>query len=183
MGSASSKQPETTPKTQVWTSETPVRFSQGLVDSLQSSSESDSTRAKALELHIQSRVSEELKKLQDRAARDFEELSARISAAEDAASTTTPKQQSAAAANRSEGDQLRQLGREAVQNDVAELKRKLEGRRKLAGVGEGVEKAKSEVVRCLRENDRRPLDCWREVEGFRREVKRLEDTWVEKMVR
>ncbi|EKD15247.1 hypothetical protein MBM_06463 [Drepanopeziza brunnea f. sp. 'multigermtubi' MB_m1] len=180
MGSASSKQAETTPKTQVWTSETPVRFSQGLVDSLQSSSESDSTRAKALELHIQSRVAEELKKLQDRAARDFEELSAKISAAEDASTTN---QQSATAANLSEGDQLRQLGREAVQNDVAELKRKLEGRKKLADVGEGVEKAKSEVVRCLRENDRRPLDCWKEVEGFRREVKRLEDTWVEKIVR
>merc|ERR1712058_212151 len=82
MGSGSSK-PDTAPKTQVWTSETPVRFSQGLVDSLQSSSETDSTRAKTLELHIQSRVSEELKKLQDKAAKDFEELSAKISAAED----------------------------------------------------------------------------------------------------
>lgn len=47
---------------------------------------------------------------------------------------------------------------------------------------ESVENARSEVVRCLRENDRRPLDCWREVEAFKEEVKRLEKGWVEKVV-
>ena len=78
---------------------------------------------------------------------------------------------------------MRELGREAVQNDVLELKRKLEKRKQVRDVDEGVEKAKSEVVRCLRENDRRPLDCWREVENFRQEVRRLEGAWVEKIVR
>jgi len=38
----------------------------------------------------------------------------------------------------------------------------------------GVMAAKDGVVKCLRENDRRPLDCWREVEAFKREVGRLE---------
>jgi altered-inheritance-of-mitochondria protein 13 len=75
------------------------------------------------------------------------------------------------------------VGRDAVQKDVQELKAKLERRRKLVEVDEGVDRAKSEVVRCLRENDRRPLDCWREVEAFRKEVRRLEGTWVEKVVR
>jgi altered-inheritance-of-mitochondria protein 13 len=46
-----------------------------------------------------------------------------------------------------------------------------------------VEKARDEVVKCLRENDRRPLDCWREVEKFKEEVRRVEDKWVEKVVR
>ncbi|KAL2075976.1 hypothetical protein VTL71DRAFT_919 [Oculimacula yallundae] len=178
MGSGSSK-PDTAPKTQVWTSETPVRFSQGLVDSLQSSSETDSTRAKTLELHIQQRVSEELKKLQDKASKDFEELSAKISAAEN--DSSDKKKQSSK--DKSEGDHLRQLGREAVQNDVEGLKKKLEQRKKLADLDEGVEKAKSEVVKCLRANDRRPLDCWKEVETFREEVRRLEGAWVEKIVR
>ncbi|CAL3962682.1 unnamed protein product [Diplocarpon coronariae] len=176
MGSGSSK-PDTAPKTQVWTSETPVRFSQGLVDSLQSSPESDSTRAKTLELHIQARVSQELKKLQERASADFEELSAKISAAED------PTTQKAGGDATPEGDHLRQLGREAVQNDVSELKKKLEQRKKLVDLDDGVEKAKSEVVECLRLNDRRPLDCWKEVETFRQEVRRLEGRWVEKVVR
>lgn len=47
---------------------------------------------------------------------------------------------------------------------------------------EGVESARSEVVRCLRENDRRPLDCWEEVEAFKREVKNWEKGWVEKVI-
>jgi len=78
---------------------------------------------------------------------------------------------------------LRDLGRESVQNDVKELKKKLEQRKKLADVDEGVEKAKSEVVKCLRDNDRRPLDCWKEVQTFKEEVRRLEGAWVEKVVR
>jgi altered-inheritance-of-mitochondria protein 13 len=152
------------------TSEQPVRFSQELIDSLQASTESDSTRARTLELHIQSRVASELKALQERASKDFEELQSKISAPE-------PKQEKSA------GETLRDLGRESVQNDVQELRKKLEQRKKLNDVDEGVEKAKSEVVRCLRENDRRPLDCWKEVQTFREEVRRLEGVWVEKVVR
>ena len=135
--------------------------------------QSDSTRAKTLELHIQSRVNSELKKLQDRAAKDFAELSSKISAAETSASEK----------GKSAGDALRDLGRESVQNEVQELRKKLEQRKKLTDLGDEVEKAKGEVVRCLRENDRRPLDCYREVERFREEVRRLEGVWVEKIVR
>ena len=137
--------------------------------------QTDSTRAKTLELHIQARVAEELKRLQDRASKDYEELQAKISAAEDSSKKESK--------GKSAGDTLRDLGRESVQNDVKELKKKLEQRKKLAAVDEGVEKAKSEVVKCLRANDRRPLDCWKEVEDFKREVRRLEGVWVEKVVR
>ena len=70
-----------------------------------------------------------------------------------------------------------------MQNDVKELRKKLEQRKKLTAVDEDVEKAKSQVVKCLRENDRRPLDCWKEVENFKNEVRRLEGVWVEKIVR
>lgn len=131
---------------------------------------SDSTRAKTLELHIQSRVQAELKALQDRASKDFEELQAKLSAEE-------PKKE-----EKSAGDTLRDLGRESVQNEVVELKRKLEKRKLVKEVDESVEKAKGAVVRCLSENDRRPLDCWREVQTFREEVRRLEGVWVEKIV-
>jgi MICOS complex subunit MIC19 len=46
-----------------------------------------------------------------------------------------------------------------------------------------VERATDEVVRCLRGNDRRPLDCWREVEVFREVVGRVERGWVERTLR
>jgi altered-inheritance-of-mitochondria protein 13 len=131
----------------------------------------DSTRAKTLELHVQKRVASELQLLKERTEKDLEELKLKISAAEE----TSQK--------KSAGDVMRDLGREAVQNDVTELKKKLERRKKLADVDGGVEKAKSEVVRCLRENDRKPLDCYREVERFRAEVRRLESVWVDNVIR
>ena len=141
------------------------------------SPQNDSTREKSLELHIQSRVNAELKKLHEQAQKDFETLSSKISE-----KTASEKSSSEKDANKSAGDHLRDLGRESVQNEVAELKKKLEQRKRVRDVDESVEKAKSDVVRCLRENDRRPLDCWREVEAFKREVSRLEGSWVEKVV-
>lgn len=68
-----------------------------------------------------------------------------------------------------------------MQKEIESLKRKLEKRKvreEVAG-DEGVERAKGKLVKCLREKDRRPLDCWEEVEGFKREVGRLERRFVE----
>ena len=45
-----------------------------------------------------------------------------------------------------------------------------------------VEKAKEDMVSCLRKNDRRPLDCWKEVEVFKREVGRLERGYLGKVL-
>ena len=73
-----------------------------------------------------------------------------------------------------------------MQKEVAALKQKLEQRKKVVEVeklDEQVSKAREDVIKCLRGNDRRPLDCWREVETFREEVRKLEERWVEKVVR
>jgi MICOS complex subunit MIC19 len=75
-----------------------------------------------------------------------------------------------------------QLSSHAVSREVNALRTKLESRKTVRELPESVEKARSEVVRCLRDNDRRPLDCWREVEQFKAEVRRLEQTWVDKVV-
>ena len=45
-----------------------------------------------------------------------------------------------------------------------------------------INKAKEKVVTCLRLNDRRPLDCWKEVEAFKREVGRLEGAFLGKVL-
>jgi len=72
--------------------------------------------------------------------------------------------------------------RQTVSKEVEQLRQKLESRKKVRDIPASVEAARGEVVRCLRENDRRPLDCWREVEAFKEEVRRLEKGWVEKVV-
>ena len=65
--------------------------------------------------------------------------------------------------------------------EVDELRRKLDERKKIRDLPESVEKSRSKVIQCLRENDRRPLDCWQEVEDFKAEVKKLEKTWVDRV--
>jgi altered-inheritance-of-mitochondria protein 13 len=70
-----------------------------------------------------------------------------------------------------------------VSKEIAGLKAKLERRKKLEAADPGVEKAKEELVQCLRINDRRPLDCWKEAEAFKKEVGKLERAFVERTVR
>ena len=178
-------------------SETPVRFSQELVDSLQSSTEvceswnpyksiltlnagqTDSTREKTLELHIQSRVAQELKRIEAHESQLLKELEEKIS------SEPLPSESGELQGHdgRAAFDQLKDLNRESIQREITSLKTKLDSRKKVEDLDRGVERAKSEVVQCLRANDRRPLDCWKEVEAFRREVSRLEQAFVDRALR
>ncbi|QSS59612.1 DUF1690 domain-containing protein [Histoplasma capsulatum] len=80
------------------------------------------------------------------------------------------------------GVPIKELSSAQVQQEISALSAKLAERRRVRELDAGVEKAREEVVRCLRGNETRPLDCWREVEGFKREVGRLERLWVEKVV-
>lgn len=47
---------------------------------------------------------------------------------------------------------------------------------------DGVENARNKVLTCLRTNDRKPLNCYEEVETFRREVARLERVFLGKVL-
>lgn len=62
-----------------------------------------------------------------------------------------------------------------------DLRQKLDARKKVEKTSPEVEKAKESVVQCLRAHDRRPLDCWQEVEQFKVEVGKLEKKFVEKV--
>lgn len=139
--------------------------------------QNDSTRAKTLELHIQARVAEELKRLQAREDETLKDVQEKLSSEEPSSKSSDD--------SKSAGNALRNIGRESVQQEIDELKKKLESRKKVKDVKEfdaGVEKARESVISCLRGNDRRPLDCWKEVEEFKKEVRRVEEGWVQKVV-
>lgn len=76
----------------------------------------------------------------------------------------------------------RNISRESVNTEIEALRTRLDGRRKLAELDEGVAKAQSNVIGCLRLNDRRPLDCWQEVDAFKKEVARMEAAFVDRIV-
>lgn len=129
---------------------------------MQSSSETDTSRQQLSELQIQARVAAELKKLHKEEDARLREMTARI------AEATAPEQTP--------------ISRHAVSGEVASLRRRLDDRAGVREVPEALERARGDVVRCLTENDRRPLDCWREVEKFKDEVRRMEKGWVEKVI-
>lgn len=112
---------------------------------------------------MQARVASELRKLQEQEDKRLRELTDKL-----ASSGADDKQPS--------------VTRHEVSKEVQALRAKLEQRKGVREVPEAVEAARGDVVRCLRENDRRPLDCWREVERFKEEVRRLEKGWVEKVI-
>ena len=76
----------------------------------------------------------------------------------------------------------RDVSRDSVMSEIDQLRSRLDGRRKLVELDEGVAKAKADVVGCLRLHDRRPLDCWKEVDAFKREVARMEAAFVDRIV-
>ncbi|RYO89496.1 hypothetical protein DL766_007629 [Monosporascus sp. MC13-8B] len=162
MGANSSKSSDQSPH--AWKAPGPVSVSQDVVESLQASSESDTSRAQTLELAVQARVAEELRKMLAR---------------EDAALKEAQEKASEYAGNEDKGGKSRQ----EVSKEVETLRARLEKRKQLRQLPDSVEAARGEVVRCLMEHDRRPLDCWKEVETFKEEVRRLEKQWVEKVVR
>ena len=69
-----------------------------------------------------------------------------------------------------------------ISQEIAKLKHTLSERKVLKDLPPEVEKARNAVVSCLRVNDRRPLDCWREVEVFKSEVRKLEEKFVGDML-
>ncbi|KAL2210143.1 DUF1690-domain-containing protein [Sarocladium strictum] len=146
----------------IWKTPGPSGVSQDLVESLQSNHETDASRAKAIELEVQARVAKELKKLHAQSSDALNKAHETIASTPDSSSTNGPSHQS-------------------ISNEVNALRRKLEERKKVRELPAEVESARNGVVQCLRDNDRRPLDCWEEVEKFKAEVKKLEKGWVDKV--
>lgn len=93
------------------------------------SSESDSTREKQLELHIQARVANELARLSERESQVLAGVEQRL--ASSAPADDAP-------------------GRDKVQAEVEALRQRLNAMPKIEQLDEQVEKARAGVVQCLR---------------------------------
>lgn len=191
MGAGSSK-PEGSSR-HVFASDTPVQFSQELVDSLQASSETDSTRNKSFDLHIAQRVKEELEKIQAREQSALESLYAKISSESSSSDTKSSKsskprlldiavssiQSTNPFSDSSEEEQKKSLSSSKVLSAIEKLQKDLDARKHVKELPDDLEKTRSELVFCLRKNDRRPLDCWKEVESFKNAVGVLESKFVD----
>lgn len=69
-----------------------------------------------------------------------------------------------------------------VQEEIQKLQKALGERKVLKDLPKEVTDAREEVISCLRINDRQALNCWKEVEIFKREVRKLEEQFVGKVL-
>lgn len=116
---------------------------------------------------MQARVAEELKKLEKG----------------ESAALKAAYQKAAAEDEKKLQDEADSKNRHTVSKEVEALRTRLDKRKQLRVLPDSVERARTGVLECLRDNDRRPLNCWQEVENFREEVRRLEKEWVDRVVR
>lgn len=170
--------------------------------------QTDRVRANDVELRIQSRVQSELTRIRDAHAQQLEELTARLTT-HPPSEPSAPSQQQLDAPNESTGlfAHLRSpfyqasptnpesptsraqkaadsdLSHDSVEKEIMDLRRKLEARKKVEQMSPEVAGARERLVQCLRINDRRPLDCWQEVEQFKTEVGKLERDFLRKIGR
>jgi altered-inheritance-of-mitochondria protein 13 len=150
--------------------------------------QTDSTRSKQQELQYQERLTAELEKVRDQETQNFSKFSETLSnetPEADNGPSLVEKIQDATSSSSTLAEKQRQkdMSRNSVTKEIEQLKAKLEQRKKLEQADQDVTKAKEAVVACLRQNDRRPLDCWKEVEAFKQEVGRLEKDFVQKTIR
>ncbi|KIW70703.1 hypothetical protein PV04_02948 [Phialophora macrospora] len=176
MGAGQSKPDESTKH--VFASDTPIQFSQELIDSLQASAETNSTRAKTLELHIQQRVAEELEKIKKHESAALEAIRKKIAEESPSDSSSLSPKDLIPGIQNDEEQKRKAQSSQKVQQEIEKLKQQLGQRKTLKELPKEVEDARQDVISCLRINDRKPLDCWKEVEIFKREVRKLEENYV-----
>lgn len=158
--------------------------------------QTDSTRAQDAELKVQDRVNAELKRIRDSQAQKLDSLTASLTTnppKEDAASSEPQRATTGLAYHLSSpfyqdsntkvaAPASADSGRshDSVEKEIMDLRAKLDARKKVEKVPVEVETAKEKLVQCLRTNDRRPLDCWQEVEQFKVQVGKLEQAFIQK---
>lgn len=115
--------------------------------------QSDYSRSQYTEKYIQERVALELAKLEEKVKKEFAETADKALLKNTESGLSVPKI----------NDKIQKL------NDV------LKANAELAKVdlSEEVKNSRNEVIKCLKENEGKSLNCWNEVENFKRVVKDL----------
>lgn len=136
---------------------------------------------------IQQRVTEELERIRKEEAARLAQYTERLTPSSDdepSSDSSSPSlKEKLSSALTPSSSQSKSRSNDSVSKEVAELRKKLESRKKLDQTDASLEKAKDGLVQCLRLNDRRPLDCWEQVEAFKAEVAKLEQKFVDRALR
>ncbi|CAN3375381.1 hypothetical protein DIURU_002422 [Diutina rugosa] len=148
MGNTTSK-----PETKVFNPESPVDFSASFLSQLETSVDSDYSRAQYAENYIQDRVAQELKKLEKEAVVKFNKTT-------NDALAKNPKPELSVAKTNEKISQLTSILQENAKLTEVQLP-------------EETKAARESVLSCLKANEGKSLNCWDEVKKFEELVKAL----------
>jgi len=182
MGAGQSK---TDSDEQVFYSDTPIQFSQDVVNHLAdtvASPETSSERQSTLDAHVRSRIQAELSRLRQEEEEVKDEIERTLEkenldrerdmAGEESYSDEVEGEESKVGTVKSSA---------ALKGDLEEVRRKVERfqmRRELGDYPELKEKGEA-LLSCYKSNPTAPLDCWREVGEFKASVVQVEQKYVE----
>ncbi|CAK7901778.1 MICOS complex subunit Mic19p [[Candida] anglica] len=149
MGASTSK-----PETKVFTPAAPVDFSASFLAQLENSTESDYSRSQYTEKYIQERVAAELKKLERE---------------------TVSKFQGTLKESLDTDGKNAELDVKNTNAKIEKLTKILEANAQFfkVEVDANVAAARSNVISCLKENKGKSLNCWEEVDEFKKLVKQV----------
>jgi len=158
----------------VFYNETPIQFSQEVIDHLQESAGSPDTspdRQSTLDAHIKARINAELGRLREEEKLVREQIEAALE------KENLSRERAGIDGDEAEGGVT---SSSSIQGALDEVQRKVDrfhGKRDLGGyllVGESSQK----LIECYRSHQKTPLDCWREVDAFKSAVATEEQRYV-----
>ncbi|KZT03427.1 uncharacterized protein LAESUDRAFT_368682 [Laetiporus sulphureus 93-53] len=161
----------------VFASETPIQFSQDVVNQLAdhlASPETPPERQSSIDAHIRSRIQTELARLRA----EEEQVKAEIERALE--KENLDRERSMAGEEEGEGGAGGVKSSAALMGDLEEVRQKVErynARHELEGYSEVHGKGEA-VVSCYKKHATAPLDCWREVSDFKASVAQIEQRYV-----
>jgi len=158
----------------VFYNETPIQFSQEVIDHLQESAGSPGTspeRQSTLDAHIKARINAELGRLREEEKIVREQIEAALE------KENLSKERTGTDGDEAEGG----VGSSSfIQDALEEVQKKVDrfhAKRDISGyllVSESSQK----LIECYRSHHKTPLDCWREVDAFKSAVATEEQKYV-----
>ncbi|KAF9002009.1 hypothetical protein BDQ17DRAFT_1390949 [Cyathus striatus] len=166
----------------VFRNEVPISFSQDVVNQLSDRAESPETspeRQSVLDAHIRDRIQGELQRLRQ----EEEHVREAIEHALEKENLDRERSMAGDASGSDEAAAGDVKSSAALQGDLEEIRGKIEKYQVRKDLEEYPEvRAHGEaVVDCYRNNKTTPLDCWREVEGFKVAVGQLEQQYFKSL--
>ncbi|OSX64719.1 hypothetical protein POSPLADRAFT_1044191 [Postia placenta MAD-698-R-SB12] len=175
--SQSSPQP---PDEKVFAAETPIQFSQDVVNQLSdhlASPDPPPERQSSIDAHVRSRIHAELARLRDEEA----QVKAEIERALEKENLDREREMAGAASAEEDGAAAGSVkSSAALMGDLEELRQKVERHhaRHEEQDYSTVQAKGDAVVSCYKNHPTTPLECWREVSEFKASVSQIEEQYV-----